>query len=169
METLDEEFVSEEEADGGPIAIKKLRERLAKVVEEKQEYLLGWQRAQADFANYKRQEVSMHEDKEARTKATFVEQLLPALDSFEMALRHSPTKELELVHKQLQNSLTALGVEQFGQPGNPFDPRLHEALQQVVTDKEDEDHIIESVQRSGYTIGDHVIRPAQVTIKNFNN
>src|ERR1700740_332095 len=85
MNDTEEEFVSEEESDGGPAALKSLREKLKKAVAEKQEYLEGWQRARADLVNYKKEESSAHADKEARIKAEFVEALLPALDAFEMA------------------------------------------------------------------------------------
>ncbi len=88
--TEEEEFVPEDEAEEGPGLIKKLRERLKKAVEEKQEYLEGWQRSRADFANYKREEVGLYADREARIKSDFIESLLPTLDSFEMALKHSP-------------------------------------------------------------------------------
>ena len=69
----EEEFVPEDEAEEGPGLVKKLREKLKKAVEEKQEYLEGWQRARADFANYKREEAGLHTDKEARIKANLVE------------------------------------------------------------------------------------------------
>ncbi|MEK7068527.1 MAG: nucleotide exchange factor GrpE [Patescibacteria group bacterium] len=168
METSDEEFVSEEEAAGGPALVKRLREKLKKAVEDKQEYLDGWQRARADFANYKKEEASMHADREARAKAGVIEKLLPALDALEMALRHSPGKELEILQKQFDEALTRLGVERYGAPGEPFDPSVHEALRQVETDKPEEDHTIASVERSGYKINDYSIRPAQVTIRSYN-
>ena len=159
METSDEEFVSEEETEEGPALIKKLREKLKKAVEEKQEYLEGWQRARADLVNYKREEAQAHSEKEGRMLAGFVESLLPALDSFELALRHTPGKELQLVHKQLLDSLHKIGVEQFGKAGEEYDPHKHEALVQ-----KGEGTTIESVERSGYAIGDKIIRPAQVII-----
>lgn len=159
MDGTDEEFVPEEESEEGPQLVKRLREKLKKAVEEKQEYLDGWQRARADFANYKREEVNMQSDKEARIKASFVETLLPALDSFEMALKHNPTEELKLVHKQLLIALKELGVEQFGTVGEEFDPHLHEALAKVGSGEK-----VESVERSGYKIQSTIIRPAQVTI-----
>jgi molecular chaperone GrpE len=159
MNGTEDEFVPEEEAEDGPGLVKKLRERLKKAVEEKQEYLEGWQRSRADFANYKREEAGMHTGREAATLAKLIETLLPALDSFEMALRHDPSKELQLVYKQLLGSLTKLGVEQFGQAGEEFDPRKHEALAQ-----KGGEHRITSVERSGYSIGDTIIRPAQVII-----
>ena len=65
MSNSDEEFVPEEEAEEGPAAVKKLREKLKKTVGEKQEYLEGWQRARADFANFKREEAVREETGEA--------------------------------------------------------------------------------------------------------
>ena len=159
MDIPEEEFVSEEEADGGPAAIKRLRDKLKVAVEEKQEYLEGWQRARADLVNYKREESAAHGEKEVRILANLIESLLPALDAFELALKHAPSDELELVHKQLLGSLKNIGIEQFGTVGEDFDPYRHEALV-----KRGEEHKVESVERSGYSIGDTVIRPAQVII-----
>lgn len=159
METSDEEFVSEEEAEGGPAALKKLRERLNKAVEEKQEYLEGWQRARADFANYKREEATMHGDRQERAKAQLIEELLPALDTLELSLKHHDDTNLRMIEKQFLDSLSRLGVERFGKVGEEFNPALHEALA-----KQTDDHKVISVERSGYKIGNQIIRPAQVII-----
>lgn len=160
METSDEEFVSEEESELGPAALKKLREKLKKAVEEKQQYLEALQRERADFVNYKKGEAAAHRERADRQKAELVEELLSALDALEMALLHAPeSKELAIVDQQMQNSLKKLGIERFGRKGEEFDPSLHEALQ-----KTGEDHIIKSVARSGYKIGNHLIRAAQVII-----
>ena len=159
METSDEEFVSEEEAEGGEGALKKLREKLKKAVEEKQEYLEGWQRARADFVNYKREEASMHGDKEERIKADLIESLLPALDALELALKHHDDPTLKMIEKQFLSALKKMGVEKFGEKGEEFDPHKHEALA-----KQSEEHVVISVERSGYSIGDKIIRPAQVII-----
>lgn len=159
METSDEEFVSEEETDNGPAALKKLRERLNKAIEEKQEYLEGWQRARADFANYKREEASMHGDKQERTKAKLLEELLPALDTLELSLKHHDSPELKMIEKQFLDSLKRLGIERFGSMGEEFDPNKHEALA-----KQSDEHIVTSVERSGYKLNDIIIRPAQVII-----
>lgn len=159
MEASDDEIVSEEEIEGGPAALKRLRERLKKAVEEKQEYLEGWQRARADFANYKREEASLHADKQARAQAELLQELLPALDALELANKHSPDPTLKMIEKQFLDSLKRLGVERFGQKGEEFDPHRHEALA-----KQGEEHVVTSVERSGYKIGDTIIRPAQVII-----
>ncbi len=176
MEDTEDEFVPEDEAkasfgsspddssdesfrEEGAGAVKRLRERLKKAVEEKQEYLEGWQRARADFANYKRQEAGIHSSREENIKADIVEQLLPTLDAFEMALKHSPSPELEIVHKQLLDSLNKMGVEQFGAAGEDFDHHRHEALQQTGSGEK-----VVEVMRSGYSIGNKIIRAAQVII-----
>lgn len=159
MSGAEEEFVMEDEAEEGPALVKKLREKLKKAVEEKQEYLEGWQRSRADFANYKKEEATMHSDREERIKAELIESLLPALDTFELALRHTPTNELELVHKQILLALKNLEIEQFGKSGEAFDPHEHEALAH-----EGDGERVVRVERSGYKIGTHIIRPAQVII-----
>ena len=149
--------------------LKKLREKLQKAVAEKQEYLDGWQRSRADFANYKREEATLYADREDRTKADLIENLLPALDSFELSLKHaSDNKDLAMIYKQLLGSLRSLGVEQFGKAGEVFSPHKHEALREVPTAESEKDHTIESVERSGYSIGDKIIRPAQVSVFTHN-
>ena len=162
MNDSDEEFIEEEE-EQSPAAVKKLREKLAVAIKEKQEYLDGWQRARADFANFKKEEAAMLADKEDRIKAEFVETLLPALDSFELALKHNPSDELKLVEKQLTSSLQKIGVERFGEKGENYDHYKHEALAQ-----QGDGETIQSVERSGYKIGEIIIRPAQVTIGTYH-
>lgn len=161
MQEQEEEFVPEDEVKEGPATLKKLREKLKKAIEEKQEYLDGWQRARADFVNFKKEELVRYTQQEARTKAEFTEALIPTLDSLESALKRHPSKELELLQKQLLQSLKKIGVEKFGKAGEKFDPHKHEALAQ----KED-GHTVVSLERSGYSIGDKIIRPAQVTLGN---
>jgi molecular chaperone GrpE len=158
LDGSDEEFIQEDE-DQSPAAVTKLREKLATAIKEKQEYLDGWQRARADFANFKKEEALMLAQKEERIKAEFVEALLPSLDSFEMALKHNPSDELKVVEKQLLGSLQKMGVERFGEEGEPYDHYKHEALTQ-----QGDGETVKSIQRSGYKIGETIIRPAQVII-----
>ncbi len=173
--TSEEEFIPEEEAEEGPVLIKGLREKLRKALEEKQEYLDSWQRSRADFANFKRQEASLNADREERLRAEFAEAVIPALDSFEIAFR-SPSFETAApdwkngvirIYKELQKSLEKFGIISFSPLGEPFDPTRHEALREVEIGEEDKDHTVASVERSGYTLGEKVIRPAQVSIGRF--
>lgn len=163
-DNLDEEFVSEEEADASPAFIKSLREKLRKAIEEKQKNLEGWQRTQADFINFKREEAALNEHREVRAKASIIEDLIPVLDSFEMALKHAQTKEMNLVHKQFLDALRKIGVEYYGKVGDDFNPHRYEALREVPVDSTEQDQKVVTVERSGYSIGDHIIRPAQVVV-----
>jgi len=138
-----EEFVDEDEAEAGPAAIKKLREKLKKAVEEKQEYLTGWQRSRADFANFKREEANLQADKEARITSDLIDALIPALDTLELMLKHDDSQNNKMLEKQFLDSLGKIGVKRFGEKGESFDPHRHEALAQ-----KGEEHIVESVERS---------------------
>ena len=169
-EELESEFVPEEEAEQGPALIKKLRERLKKATEEKQEYLEGWQRARADFTNFRREEATAADERSRQATAEVVTLLLPTLDTLEMALKHAQSKEMNLVHKQLLDALRGMDVEFYGKVGDAFDPYRYEALREVVVDSKEQDHKVVSVERSGYAIksagekGEKIIRPAQVTV-----
>lgn len=172
-EPLDEEFVPEEEAENPGIAIKRLRERLEKSEKERQEYLEGWQRARADFANLKKDEEMRRDHLEERLKASITEEIIPVLDSFEMALKSAgPDNEwrrgMEGLFTQLQGALKRFGVMPYKpEEGQAFDPNKHEAVREVPVDTPEKDHAIVSIERSGYTLGDFIIRPAQVSVGVF--
>src|SRR4051812_3981945 len=121
MNDTEEEFVSEEESDGGPAALKSLRDRLKKAVQEKQEYLEGWQRARADLVNYKKAEADAHADKALHNAAKIVEELIPALDVLELSVKHDASPTLKMLEKQFLDSLKKLGVERYGAVGETFD------------------------------------------------
>ncbi len=159
MNGTEDEFVPEEESEVGPALVKRLREKLKKAVEEKQEYLEGWQRARADFANYKKEEATLHADREDRIKAHIVEELLPALDALELSLKHEKNPTLQMIERQFLDALKRMGVERFGSVGEEFDPTVHEALA-----KNGEDHTITEIARSGYKIDNTIIRAAQVIL-----
>ena len=162
-----EELVFDDEATPAD-AVKKLREKLTACQEERTSYLTGWQRTQADFANHKRHEATLQGDKELWAKADLIEQLLPALDALELSLKHSPSPELSIVHKQLMEGLKKIGVERYGSTEDTFDHSSFEALQQIPTEKQDEDQTIAEVHRVGFKIGTKIIRPAQITIRNYH-
>ena len=177
-DVLESEFEDDEEAEGGLGAVKKLREKLRKALEEKQENLDGWQRARADFANFKRDELQRSTDQDLRLKSKMAEAIIPTLDSFEMALKDKSfigaeenlQKGFGAVYTHLLKSLERLGITRFEPTGEKFDPYRHEALREVPTEDESKDHVIESVHRAGYSIdmpgqeGERIVRPAQVSV-----
>jgi molecular chaperone GrpE len=94
---------------------------------------------------------------------------LPTLDSFERALQSSAAEKsdlrsgVELIYKQLQDTLTKLGLSPIPAKGEPFDPRLHEAIEMVETAAVPDHQILEELQR-GYKLKDRLLRPAMVKV-----
>lgn len=152
--------------------LRKLKEELAKVKGERQEYLDGWQRCKADSINAKK-------DSEARAGRTaellreaLVHDIIPALDSFDMAAGSEAWGEIsdnwksgmELVRDQLIDALRRHGVERFGKVGDTFDHALYEAVEER-DDVAGEAGTIARILRYGYRAGERILRPAQVIVK----
>ncbi len=172
---IEEEF-SEDSQVGDQYAkkIKSLKDKLEKCQSEKQEYLDGWQRAQADFINYKKNNESIFVQAKEVSTTEVVESLLPILDSFDMALNgnfdDSFKKWLtgfEYVHQQFKRVLEQYGIEELNPLGAPFSPESHEALEEVVTDDESLDHTVAQVILKGYKTSKRIIRAAQVKVYKF--
>jgi molecular chaperone GrpE len=127
-------------------------------------------RSQADFANYrKRIEKERFEDSK-RATARVVEGLIPVLDGFEHALAahreaeyENYRKGFELIHKQLLDNITKLGVQRIDPVGQPFDPHLHQAMDRTET-TEEKDGTILQVFQPGYVFHGRVLRPAMVRV-----
>ena len=123
------------------------------------------QRLQAEFLNYKRR---VERDRDlVRENAVFAV-LSPMLDVLDSIDRARDAGELEGGFKgvadQLERIVTGLGLSKFGEPGDPFDPTHHEALSHVGTDPEVDVVTCKHIAKSGYRIGDRVVRAAQVLV-----
>jgi molecular chaperone GrpE len=146
--------------------IKKLKEKLKNAEGKAKEYLDGWQRSQADFANLRKRDA---EDKVEFLKfanADLVAQLIPVLDSLELSLPHG-NKELEVIYKQLLSVLKSNGLEESSPLGEPFDPGMYEAIGVLETDKPEDDHKVLEVMQKGYILQGKIIRPAKVRVGEF--
>ncbi len=145
--------------------IKKIRNKLKSCQKEKAEYLSGWQRAKADLINYKKeQENKISEYYKFANKGLILE-ILPVLDSFEQALKHISKQEkenIQQIHNQLKNILKINGVEEISTLGNKFDPELHEAIEEIKSDKKP-GIIIKEVQK-GYKLHGKTIRASRVKV-----
>jgi len=136
------------------------------------ENLDGWQRARAEFTNYKRRVEAERAELTASAGAEALKRVLPAVDDFERAMQTLPDdlKDNPWVNGVLmvQRKLTA-ALEQSGitpivtNPGDVFDPNVHEAITHEDSDQFGSEQIIGEVQR-GYKIGDRVLRPAMVRV-----
>ena len=147
-----------------------LKQALAEAKAKAEEYLAGWQRAQADFINYKRRTEQEKEEISQFVNAILILNLLPILDDLERALTSIPPRlaklswvdGIRLIERKLQSSLEAQGLSRIKALGEPFDPNLHEAARM---DKGKEGIVIEEIQK-GYILHDSVIRPSKVVVGN---
>ncbi len=150
--------------------IGELKQALAKEKEKAESYLANWQRAQADFINYKRRSEQEREEISKFANSALILNLLPVLDDLERAFAAIPpnlakrswVEGVRLIEHKLQASLETQGLSLIKAVGEPFDPRLHEAIRQ---DKGKEGIVIEEVQK-GYKFRDRVIRPSKVVVGN---
>ena len=125
-------------------------------------------RLQAEFENARKR--SERERLEFRDYAVgnVVEQFLPVVDNFELALKSNGTAEqlrhgVELIVKQMEEVLRQLNVNIIPTVGEAFDPRVHEALGSVDRDDMPDHHVAEEIRR-GYKIRERLLRPAMVKI-----
>ena len=122
------------------------------------------QRLQAEYVNYKRR---VDRDRElVKQNATFqvLAGLLPVLDDIDRAREHGEVEGgFKAVADSLERSVAALGLVKFGEPGDEFDPNLHEALMHSHS-PEVTTTTCQSIVHAGYRIGDRVVRPARVTV-----
>ena len=169
----DMEDVAFDDEVGTKDKLKKLREDLKKCSTERQEYLTGWQRAQADYVNLKKEmSVEFSRGKTVGSER-LVESILPVLDSFDMAMGNAEAwnkvdenwrKGIEFIHSQFLNALMENNVIVIDKTGVPFNPLQHQAIENVETDDASKDHTIESIIQKGYVLGDRTIRPARVKV-----
>lgn len=173
----DSDFVVDEEAEmATPQVVKSLREKLKKAVEEKQEYLTGWQKDKAEFVNARRRDEESKQEFLKYANQGVIEELLPVLDSFDMAMANkesweSVSKEwrtgMEGVYTQLGAVLQKHGASSFGVIGDSFDPNLHHSIGLTETSDKKLDNQISEVMQKGYMVNGKVVRPALVKVYSF--
>lgn len=158
--------------EAGPESkIEELRAQLEEAQTQAAENLDGWQRAQAEFANYKKRLGRDQEQQYTDARARIIKRYLEILDDLERALEISPqdgdgaawASGVELIYRKFQGFLEGEGLVQMQALGQPFDPNLHEAIAKEESQDYESGVVIEVVQ-PGYMIGDRVIRPAVVKV-----
>jgi len=150
--------------------IEALKQALVEEKAKAEANLANWQRAQADFINYKRRNEQEREGIAKFANSILMFNLLPVLDDLERAFTSIPPRlakaswvdGMRLIERKLQASLEAQGLSPIKALGEPFDPKLHEA---AMHSKGKEGIVIEELQR-GYKLHDRVIRPAMVVVGN---
>ncbi len=126
-------------------------------------------RLQAEFDNYRKRAAKENAEYRDYAVSDAARSLLPVVDSFTLALKNSAAKPedlrkgVELIFKQLQDVLQKLHIERIPSQGEPFDPRVHEAIEMVETDEAPDHHVLEELQ-PGYRIKGRLLRPAMVRV-----
>ena len=150
--------------------VEALKRALAEEKEKAEHNLAHWQRAQADFINFKRRNEQEKEETIRFANTELILGILPVLDDLERALTSVLPEQVEpgwlegirLIGHKMKASLEARGLSYIEVQGEKFDPNLHEAVRQ---DKGEEGTIIEEVQK-GYKLHDRVIRASRVVVGN---
>jgi molecular chaperone GrpE len=150
---------------------ENLKEELNEMRVKADEYLDGWQRARADFANYKKRVERDQAQVYQMAVGSIVKRYLDVLDDLERALNNRPAsgegaswaEGIELVYRKLLAILEAEGIKRMDADGQFFDPNLHEAISQENSSEHESGQIIEVIKQ-GYLLGERVIRPALVRV-----
>lgn len=162
----------EEIEENSAIKIKALKEKLKKCETEKQEYLIGWQRAKADHINARKNEEKSREDYVAYKTEDILKSLLDILDAFHEAFKNNGFQELaenykkgiEAIFNKFLKVLEYHNVKQYDCLGEHFNPALHEGLVVEETNDKEKDNIVLEEFQKGYNINGKVLRPAKVKV-----
>jgi molecular chaperone GrpE len=149
--------------------IEALQARAAKADEHWDRLL----RTRADLDNYKKRAARERQDAVRFANLSLVEKLIPALDSFEMALAAVGSQEgnhleslkagIAMVHSQLRTALADAGLQEVDATRQVFDPNVHEAVSHVESSELPEGHVLQQL-RKGYKLHERLIRPATVVV-----
>jgi len=162
------ETAEAEEVNGANAAEDSRIAELTKLAEENQQRYL---RAQADFDNFRRRTAKEKEDLAQYASMKLISNLLPIVDNFERAIAASAennnyeslAKGVDMIFRQLMQTLEQEGLSAMAAVGQPFNPEFHQAIMQVESEEHEEGVVVEEVQK-GYMMKEKVLRPAMVKV-----
>lgn len=151
--------------------IEMLKQELENIRSKSDEYLDGWQRSRAEFANYKKRVEREQAQLYQTTSGAIIKRYFEIIDDLERALNNRPkdgdgavwAEGIELIYRKFISLLENEGIVVMKAQGNQFDPNLHEAISSEENDKYESGQIIEVIKQ-GYSMGDRVLRPALVRV-----
>jgi len=151
--------------------IEVLQASLGEMTTKAEEYLDGWQRARAEFANYKKRVLRENADIRQVARGEVIKLYLDIADDLGRALQEKPedgeegiwADGIEIIFQKLRSRLESEGITPMNPLGEEFDPNIHEALMKEESDEYESGQIIE-VMQEGYWIGEKVLRPALVRV-----
>jgi molecular chaperone GrpE len=147
-----------------------LTERVARLQTEKDELMQTLVRRQADFENYRKRVERERQEDRRHGIGRLIEDLLPVLEAFERALKahddpayEEYLKGLELIYRQLWDTMARHGLERIAAAGKPFDPHFHHAIERVESDDHPEGTVL-AVLQDGFLLHGRVLRPSIVRV-----
>ncbi len=150
--------------------VAALAERTARLQAEKDELMQTLVRRQADFENYRKRIERERQEDRRHGIGRLIEDLLPVLDAFERAIKahddpayEEYLKGLELIYRQLWDTLSRHGLERIAAAGKPFDPHYHQAIERVESDEYPEGTVVDVLQ-DGFSYHGRVVRPSIVRV-----
>lgn len=160
-------------AQAGEQVPQVTQEMVAAAQTQAQEYLEGWQRARAEFANYKKRVEREMKDSYGSAAGSVLKDVLPVIDDFERAMSNVPEQlqgdpwvgGVGMILRKLNKVLDDYNVTVIDPTGQPFDPNRHEAIGTDDSGEVETGHVTVTVQK-GYVLGDRVLRPALVRVAN---
>jgi molecular chaperone GrpE len=171
--TFNEESISEDQAAEPELEeqVTALKTALEEMDKKAEEYLDGWQRARAEFANYKKRILRENMDIRQVARGEVIKLYLDIADDLERALQEKPeagdgetwAEGIEIIFQKLRARLEVEGIKPMNPIGEEFDPNMHEALMKEESEEFESGQIIEVIQE-GYWLGDKVLRPALVRV-----
>lgn len=139
----------------------------AEVEDPTAEHLADLKRVTAEYANYRKRTEANREVERERAVGAAVAVLLPVLDDLDRAEKHGDLEgdtPFSTIAAKLRAATAKLGLQPFGEIGEPFDPQRHEAIFQQHSDEVDTDTVADVVE-TGYTLGGILLRAAKVVVK----
>jgi molecular chaperone GrpE len=163
--------IPEVAAENLQAVIDRLKSELGEAQAKADEYLDGWQRSRAEFANFRKRVEREQATANQTATGNVLKRFLDVVDDLDRALKNRPKDEeganwasgIELIYRKLLTSLENEGVQVIQAEGKLFDPSLHEAISQEDHPDLDSGQVIATVSQ-GYILGERVLRPARVRV-----
>lgn len=162
---------SENMLGGQASEIEELEQKLSQSQAKANEYLEGWQRSRAEFANYKKRIEREQSQVYQNAAGSILKRQLEIMDDLDRALKNRPTDGegaawaggIELIQRKMMLIFENEGLKVMQPVGEMFDPTLHEAIASEDNENFASGQVIDVLQK-GYTLGDRVLRPAMVRV-----
>jgi molecular chaperone GrpE len=166
-ENMEQENILDEAVETVTVTVEEWNDLKQQVDENQNRFL----RAQADLDNFRRRTRLEREELVKYASAKLVEALLPALDNLERAIHASKqnsdmeslTKGVEMVFRQMEQTMVQEGLQAIEAVGQPFNPEHHQAVMQEEVEGTESGIVVEELQK-GYMLKDKVIRPSMVKV-----